>query len=112
MEPAAQSSPELILSTKKCAERVRSVFLRIGASHSAVDSGGSSFGRSAHIAQLIESPGDGTLCTIWLPHDDGKQLYCAAAHSLPGFIADAGLMTIGPKGDPAAQLSIGRKRSM
>src|SRR3984957_13998031 len=50
------------------------------------------------IAQLVESPGDGTLCTIWLPHEDGKQLYCAAAPSLPGFIADAGSMTIGPKG--------------
>jgi formate hydrogenlyase transcriptional activator len=50
------------------------------------------------IAELVESPGDGTLCTIWLPHDDGKQLYCAAAPSLPGFIADAGSMTIGPKG--------------
>jgi formate hydrogenlyase transcriptional activator len=50
------------------------------------------------IAQLVESPGDGTLCTIWLPHDDGKQLHCAAAPSLPGFIADAGSMTIGPQG--------------
>ena len=50
------------------------------------------------IAQLVESRGDGTLCTIWLPHEDGKQLYCAAAPSLPGFIADAGSMTIGPKG--------------
>src|SRR5580658_6206196 len=50
------------------------------------------------IAQLVESRGDGTLCTIWLPTDDGKQLYCAAAPSLPGFIADAGSMTIGPKG--------------
>jgi formate hydrogenlyase transcriptional activator len=50
------------------------------------------------IAQLVESPGDGTLCTIWLPHDDGKQLYCAVAPSLPGFIADVGSMLIGPKG--------------
>ena len=50
------------------------------------------------IAQLVESHGDGTLCTIWLPSDDGKQLYCAAAPSLPGFIADAGSMTVGPKG--------------
>lgn len=52
----------------------------------------------AIIAQLVESRGDGTLCTIWLPTDDGKQLYCAAAPSLPGFIADAGSMLIGPKG--------------
>ena len=50
------------------------------------------------IAQLVESHGDGSLCTIWLPHDDGKQLYCAAAPSLPGFIADAGSMSIGLKG--------------
>jgi len=31
------------------------------------------------IAQLVESRGDGTLCTIWLPDDDGKVVYCAAA---------------------------------
>jgi len=50
------------------------------------------------IAQLVESQGAGTLCTIWLPQDDGKQLFCAAAPSLPGFIAEAGSMAIGPKG--------------
>ena len=50
------------------------------------------------IAQLVESPNDGTLCTIWLPHDDGKQLYCAVAPSLPGFIANVGSMLIDPKG--------------
>ena len=50
------------------------------------------------IARLVESRDDGTLCSIWLPHDDGKQLYCAAAPSLPGFISDAGSMTIGLKG--------------
>jgi len=50
------------------------------------------------IAQLVESRGDGTLCTIWLPHDDGKQLYCAVAPSLPGFIAHVGSMLIGPRG--------------
>jgi len=44
------------------------------------------------IAQLVESQGAGTLCTIWLPQDDGKQLFCAAAPSLPGSMA------IGPKG--------------
>src|SRR5262244_1809183 len=37
-------------------------------------------------------------CTIWLPDEDGKELYCAAAPSLPGFIAHAGRMMIGPKG--------------
>jgi formate hydrogenlyase transcriptional activator len=50
------------------------------------------------IAQLVESRGDGTLCTVWLPQDDGKQLYCAVAPSLPGFIAHVGSMYIGPKG--------------
>jgi formate hydrogenlyase transcriptional activator len=50
------------------------------------------------IAQLVESQGEGTLCTIWLPDDDGKRLFCAAAPSLPGFIADVGSMLIGPKG--------------
>jgi formate hydrogenlyase transcriptional activator len=50
------------------------------------------------IAQLVESRGDGTLCTIWLPNNDGSQLYCSAAPSLPGFIADAGSMLIGPQG--------------
>jgi len=52
----------------------------------------------AIIAQLVESQGGGILCTIWLPDDDGRQLYCAAAPSLPGFIADAGSMLIGPNG--------------
>ena len=52
----------------------------------------------AIIAQLVESQGNGTFCTIWLPDDDGKQLYCAAAPSLPGFIAHAGTMSVGPKG--------------
>jgi formate hydrogenlyase transcriptional activator len=50
------------------------------------------------IAQLVESRGGGTLCTIWLPHEDGKQLYCAVAPSLPGFIAHVGSMLIGPRG--------------
>src|ERR1700735_3781667 len=50
------------------------------------------------IAQLVESRGDGTLCTIWLPHDDGKQVYCAVAPSLPAFVAHAGSMLIGPQG--------------
>jgi len=50
------------------------------------------------IAQLVEARGDGTLCTIWLPNNDGSQLHCAAAPSLPGFIAGAGSMLIGPQG--------------
>ena len=50
------------------------------------------------IAGLVESNGNGTLCTIWLPDADGKQVYCAAAPSLPGFVENAGRMSIGPKG--------------
>lgn len=50
------------------------------------------------IAQLVESQGDGTLCTIWLPDEDGTHLACAAAPSLPGFIAHVGAMQIGPNG--------------
>src|SRR3984957_15772671 len=51
----------------------------------------------AIIARLVESPGDGTYCTIWLPHQDGDRLYCAAAPSLPGFCNHVGFTTVGPK---------------
>jgi formate hydrogenlyase transcriptional activator len=51
-----------------------------------------------NIAQLVESQAEGMSCTIWLPDEDGKELYCAAAPSLPGFTARAGTMTVGPKG--------------
>ncbi len=50
------------------------------------------------IARLVESQGNGTLCTIWLPDAEGKQVYCAAAPGLPGFAENAGRMSIGPKG--------------
>jgi formate hydrogenlyase transcriptional activator len=50
------------------------------------------------IARLVESRGDGTLCTIWLPDNEGRQLHCAAAPSLTGFIAQVGSMLIGPQG--------------
>src|SRR5246127_2939552 len=49
-----------------------------------------------HIAQLIESQAEGMFCTIWLPDEDGKELHCAAAPSLPGFSAHVGRMLIGP----------------
>src|SRR5580704_7142633 len=52
----------------------------------------------AIIARLVESQGKGTLCTIWLPDAEGKNLYCAAAPSLPGFAANVGRMSVGPKG--------------
>src|SRR5262249_37836675 len=51
-----------------------------------------------HIAQLVEGQAEGMSCTIWLPDEDGKELYCAAAPSLPGFSAHVGRMTIGPEG--------------
>ncbi len=52
----------------------------------------------AIIAQLVESQGEGTLCTIWLPEEGGKKVRCAAAPSLPGFSAQVGPMSVGPKG--------------
>jgi formate hydrogenlyase transcriptional activator len=52
----------------------------------------------AIIAELVESQGDGTLCTIWLPEPDGKRLRCAAAPSLPGFAANVGPTAVGPQG--------------
>ena len=51
-----------------------------------------------NIAQLVESQAEGMSCTIWLPDEDGKELYCAAAPSLPGFVDQAGTMVVGPKG--------------
>jgi formate hydrogenlyase transcriptional activator len=51
-----------------------------------------------NIAELVEARADGMFCTIWLPTDDGSELHCVAAPSLPGFSAQAGSMTIGPKG--------------
>src|SRR5208337_3862712 len=37
-------------------------------------------------------------CTIWLPAEDGKVLYCAAAPSLPGFSTGVGTMAVCAKG--------------
>jgi len=51
-----------------------------------------------NIAQLIESRAEGLTCTIWLPDEDGRELYCAAAPSLPGFMSQIGTMAVGPKG--------------
>ncbi len=52
----------------------------------------------AIIAQLVESQGNGMFCTVWLPDAGGKYLYCAAAPSLPGFAANVGPMSVGPRG--------------
>ena len=49
-----------------------------------------------NIAQLVESQAKGMFCTIWLPGEDGKELHCAAAPSLPGFIARVGTMAVCP----------------
>src|ERR1700734_1833878 len=51
-----------------------------------------------NIAQLVESQAEGMFCTIWLPNQDGKELHCAAAPSLPGFKDRVGTMGVGPKG--------------
>jgi formate hydrogenlyase transcriptional activator len=50
------------------------------------------------IARLVESQGNGTLCTIWLPDGDGKRLHCVAAPGLPGFAERVGPTSVGPKG--------------
>jgi len=47
-----------------------------------------------NIAQLVEAQAEGMSCTIWLPDEDGKELHCAAAPSLPGFSANVGLTAI------------------
>src|SRR5262250_148356 len=51
-----------------------------------------------HIAQLVESQAEGMSCTIWLPDEDGRELYCVAAPSLPGFSTEVGTMAVGPNG--------------
>jgi formate hydrogenlyase transcriptional activator len=47
-----------------------------------------------NIARLVESQAEGMFCTIWLPNEDGKELHCAAAPSLPGFSAQVGRMAV------------------
>jgi len=51
-----------------------------------------------NIAQLVEARADAMFCTIWLPSDDGSELRCVAAPSLPGFSTQVGSMAIGPNG--------------
>jgi formate hydrogenlyase transcriptional activator len=50
------------------------------------------------IARLVESRREGLFCTIWLPDEDGKYLYCAAAPSLPGFREQMGRTQVCAKG--------------
>ena len=99
MESTTQSPAKLVLSTKD-AQNVSGLFsseavlniLRL------IFAGAPLAQVLTIIAQLVESRDDGTLCSIWLPTDDGRQLHCVAAPSLPGFIAGAGSMLIGPQG--------------
>src|SRR5215470_15640637 len=51
-----------------------------------------------YIAQLVEAQAEGMSCTVWLPDEDGRELYCAAAPSIPGFSTMVGTMAVGPKG--------------
>src|SRR6516162_10018842 len=51
-----------------------------------------------YIARLVEAQAEGMSCTIWLPDEDGRELHCAAAPSVPGFSAEVGTMAVGPKG--------------
>src|SRR5438046_9583131 len=48
------------------------------------------------IAELVESQGNGSLCTIWLPDAEGKRLQCAAATRLPGFPLTLGPLALRP----------------
>src|SRR6516165_2679159 len=50
-----------------------------------------------YIARLVEAQAEGMSCTIWLPDEDGKELYCAAAPSLPGFSAQVGTIGCWPE---------------
>jgi formate hydrogenlyase transcriptional activator len=51
-----------------------------------------------NIAQLVESHAEGMSCTIWLLDEDGKQLHCVAAPSLPGYIAHMGCVAVSANG--------------
>jgi len=65
-----------------------------------------------NIAQLVESQSEGMVCTIWLPDEDGKELHCAAAPSLPGFSVQVGTMSVGPKGGSCGTAVLGGSRYM
>jgi len=50
------------------------------------------------IARFVEAQAKGMFCTIWLADEEGTELRCAAAPSIPGFSANVGTMVVGPKG--------------
>jgi len=51
-----------------------------------------------NIALLVEEKAEDMSCTVWLPDEDGNELYCPVAPSLPGFSAQVGTMVVGPRG--------------
>ncbi|HUN62766.1 MAG TPA: sigma 54-interacting transcriptional regulator [Candidatus Sulfotelmatobacter sp.] len=99
MEKAIQS-PRLVLSKEEQPQNERRLF----SSESVLNLERLIFAGSplsevlTIIAQSVESQAGGLLCTIWLPDENGKQLYCAAAPSLPGFMAEVGTMAVDAKG--------------
>ena len=72
MEPVTQSRSKLVSSTKD-AQNASGLF----SSESVLNilrlilAGAPLAEVLTIIVQLVESSGDGTLCTIWLPHEDG-----------------------------------------
>ena len=50
------------------------------------------------VARLVESQSEGLFCTIWLPDEDARYIYCAAAPSLPGFCEHVGRTKVCAKG--------------
>jgi formate hydrogenlyase transcriptional activator len=96
----AIDSPEEVLSRSRPAEAELGVFpTKSVLNLQKLIFGGSPLSEVlTYIAQLVESQAHGMLCTIWLPDEEGKQLHCAAAPSLPGFIAHVGTMAVSAKG--------------
>jgi formate hydrogenlyase transcriptional activator len=64
-----------------------------------------------NIARLVESQAEGMFCKIWLLDENGEELRCAAAPSLPEFSAHVGSMTVGPKGGSCGT-AVYRRQSM
>jgi formate hydrogenlyase transcriptional activator len=54
----------------------------------------------AVVARLAECRGDGAQCAVWLPERDKKQIYCAAAPSVPEFCEVVGSFRIGRQDGP------------
>jgi formate hydrogenlyase transcriptional activator len=63
------------------------------------------------IARFVESRGNGTLCTISLSDQNCEHLVCAAAPSLPEFIANIGHTLVGPK-EASCGTAVYRRKSV